>query len=268
MQYELFETMLFYKDSIFLFRSHLQRLCKSAKALGFTYKHLESFLYSLPTLHSPKHTLMQTLQLLGTLNIPNISLKQHIMELESCMQQSIIYPHLWDNVSFLIELLKKSQCYKANLESNACDFMICRLVLSRNGKLSCTMQELKPINNTRVKLVISDYKTTSLNQHKTTNRVHFDKATQSISKNEYFDYIYMNANDKLMEGSRSNILIAKNGKYYTPESNIGILSGTLRNMLIYYGICKEKILYKMDLYNADSIYCLNSVRGIIPVVLA
>lgn len=269
MQYELFETMLLYKDSIFLFRPHLQRLCKSAKILGFDYSHLESFLCNLPTQNSFTPTLIQTLQLLGTLNIANISFAQHILKIESCMQKNIAYPHLWDNANSLLSLLKESLCNNINfLESNINDFMLCRLTLSRNGMLSCTLQNLQPISSTTVKLIIADYEITPLSYHKTTQREHFDKAMQSISKNECFDYLYMSADGKLIEGSRSNILIAKNGKYYTPPSSIGLLSGTLRDMLIYYGICKEKILYKADLYSADSLYCLNSVRGIVPVILS
>lgn len=267
MQYSLFETMLLYKDSIFLFRLHLQRLYKSAKALGFIHNHLESFLYNLPTQHNITRNLIQSLQLLGMLNIPNIPLAQHIIGLESCMKQNIIYPHLWDDVEHLIALLKKNQCNTIALESNTSSFMLCRLTLSSDGCLSFALQELKPITNTKINLSTADYDTTPLSYHKTTQRSHFNNATQSISNNEYFDYVYMNASSRLIEGSRSNILVAKNGKYYTPESSIGLLSGTLRDMFIFYGICEEKILYKADLYNADTIYCLNSVRGLIPVTL-
>ena len=137
----------------------------------------------------------------------------------------------------------------------------------RRGNLTYSIQALQPINNTKVRLATLDT-ITPLSYHKTTKREHFKDATTSIAKNECFDYIYIDKDSKILEGSRSNIIIAKNGKYYTPPQSLGILAGTLRNTLIKCGICTEKILYKKDLYEASEIYCINSIRGIIPVNLA
>lgn len=266
MEYKLFETMLLYKDSIFLFYPHLQRLCGSAKILGFAHDGLESFLH-LPIEHGFTFTLPQSLRLLGELNIPNISLESTIKSLESCIKNTEY--KLWSGVgqlAGLLEVFKTKMCKNDEIALKSADFMLCRLILSKKGILSCTFSKLHPICNTSVKLTKAEHKITPLSHHKTTQRFHFDEAAKSIDKNECFDYLY-HINGRLMEGSRSNILIAKNGKYYTPESSVGLLSGTLRNIFISCGICTEKILYERDLYEADSIYCLNSVRGLVPVFI-
>lgn len=270
--------MLLYNDSIFLFRPHLQRLCKSAKQLGFPYKHLEAFIYNLPTqTHIPCNTtnsthiyhkrkvptLIHALQLLKSLHITNMQTTSYITDLESKIQLTKEYPHLWDCVQHLTMLLHTDKHNNYNTHYLA----LCRLLLAYDGSLSCTLQPLHPITNTYAMLAIRTNTANTLNQHKTTQRAHFKRATQSIINNQCFDYLYIDTHGTLTEGSRSNILIEKAGKYYTPASSVGLLEGTLRNMLLNYGICTEAILYEKDLYTADSIYCINSVRGIIPVCL-
>ncbi|WP_034319989.1 aminotransferase class IV [Helicobacter trogontum] len=146
------------------------------------------------------------------------------------------------------------------------DFSLCRLLLAKDGTLTYNIQPLQPITNTTIKLAVLKT-TTQLSYHKTTMRLHFDKATTSIARNECFDYIYTNKDNEILEGSRSNVVITQNGKHYTPKRSLGLLAGTLRNTLIKQGICIEKTLYTQDLYRADAIYCVNSIRGIIPVKL-
>uniref|UniRef100_UPI004025D744 aminotransferase class IV n=1 Tax=Candidatus Scatousia sp. TaxID=3085663 RepID=UPI004025D744 len=51
-------------------------------------------------------------------------------------------------------------------------------------------------------------------------------------------------------------------KFYTPPLKCGLLNGVLRQNLLDSNVCVEKVLYKEDLLNANSIYCINSVRGI------
>lgn len=283
MDFSLIETMLLHKDSVFLLHSHLYRLYSSAKALGFNYTAIESALKHLDinTPHTHKDlNILESLELLAKSSLPNIDIQYHIMRLESFsyytqynktnMLDSTLYNdnanatlYLWDSIHTLQKLLQMW-----NIDDNfaANDFSLCRLLLTKEGNLTYSIQALQPISNTKVKLATLDT-ITPLSYHKTTEREHFKEATTSIAKNECFDYIYIDKDSKILEGSRSNIIIFKNGKYYTPPQNLGILAGTLRNTLIEHGICTEKILYKKDLYEASEMYCINSIRGIIPVSL-
>lgn len=282
MDFSLIETMLLHKDSVFLLHSHLYRLYSSAKALGFNYTAIESALKHLDinTPHTHKNlNILESLEILAKSSLPNRDIQYHIMRLESLsyytqynktnMLDSTLYGdntnatlYLWDSIHTLQKLLQIG-----NNDFIANDFSFCRLLLTKEGNLTYSIQALQPINNTKVRLATLDT-ITPLSYHKTTKREHFKDATTSIAKNECFDYIYIDKDSKILEGSRSNIIIAKNGKYYTPPQSLGILAGTLRNTLIKCGICTEKILYKKDLYEASEIYCINSIRGIIPVNLA
>ena len=282
MDFSLIETILLHKDSVFLLHSHLYRLYSSAKALGFNYTAIESTLKHLD-INAP-HTykdlnILESLEILAKSSLPNRDMQYHIMRLESFsyytqynktnMLDSTLYNDnanatlcLWDSIHTLQKLLQIG-----NNDFIANDFSFCRLLLTKEGNLTYSIQALQPINNAKVRLATLDT-ITPLSYHKTTKREHFKDATTSIAKNECFDYIYMDKDSKILEGSRSNIIIAKNGKYYTPPQSLGILAGTLRNTLIKCGICTEKILYKKDLYEASEMYCVNSIRGIIPVNLA
>ena len=86
-----------------------------------------------------------------------------------------------------------------------------------------------------------------------------------IKNGEFFDVIYTNEKEEITEGARSNIVISKDGKLYTPPISSGLLNGTYRQKIIHK--LNEKTLYKNDIINADKIYCINSVRGMVEVKL-
>ena len=86
-----------------------------------------------------------------------------------------------------------------------------------------------------------------------------------IKNGELYDEVYFNEKGELTEGGRSNIVIKKDGELYTPPISSGLLNGVYRQSIL--DKLKEKILYKNDVINADKIYCINSVRGIVEVKL-
>ena len=87
---------------------------------------------------------------------------------------------------------------------------------------------------------------------------------QKIARGEVFDEIFLNEKGELTEGSRSNIILEINGKLFTPPTKCGLLNGIFRQSMKNV---TEKILYKSDLYKAEKIYCINSVRKIVEVKL-
>ena len=72
---------------------------------------------------------------------------------------------------------------------------------------------------------------------------------------------------ELTEGTRSNVVLQIEGTLYTPPVKSGILNGIYRQHLLNTGKVKEKTLYKKDLLNAEKIFCINSVRGMVEVEL-
>ena len=94
-------------------------------------------------------------------------------------------------------------------------------------------------------------------------------ATQSAlwKEGKCFDVAFFNSKKELCEGTRSNIVVQKGGKYYTPKLTCGLLAGIYRQFLLQIGAIQECVLSLEDLQNADKIYCINSVRGLVEVKL-
>ena len=70
-------------------------------------------------------------------------------------------------------------------------------------------------------------------------------------------------------GSRTllDLIVQKDGLFYTPSLECGLLNGLLRQFLLRLGRVKESVLYKKDLLKAQKIYAINSVRGLVELDL-
>ncbi len=144
-----------------------------------------------------------------------------------------------------------------------------RVLLNKDGNFEIQTKEiLNKINSKKV--VISPIVQNSKNEflyYKTTYRPWFFDSSQKIKNGEIFDEIFFNENGELTEGARSNIVLLIDKKMYTPPITCGLLNGIYRQKLIDDGKCFEKVLYKKDLENAEKIFCVNSVRGMVEVEL-
>ncbi len=143
---------------------------------------------------------------------------------------------------------------------------IMRLVLQQNGQYDIEYKKLKENKTTKIKF--SDKILNSSNlflYHKTDYRPWYQDTMNKIKNGELYDEVYFNEKGELTEGGRSNIVIKKDGELYTPPISSGLLNGVYRQSIL--DKLKEKILYKNDVINADKIYCINSVRGIVEVKL-
>ena len=140
---------------------------------------------------------------------------------------------------------------------------IVRVLLKQSGEIDIEYNEINEILSN--KIIVASSRMDVNNKflyHKTTFRPWY-----SYSLKNYFDVIFFNENEELTEGSRSNIVLEIDGKCYTPPVECGLLNGVYRQYLINNNKLIEKILYKNDLENADKIYCVNSVRGMVEVEL-
>ncbi len=146
-----------------------------------------------------------------------------------------------------------------------------RLLLTANSEIDLESSAiLKNKTLPDQKITFSKKKTRSSNiflYHKTTNRTLYDSEYRKYSKLGFFDTIFCNENKQITEGTISNIFIKKNGNYYTPPIQCGVLPGVFRTHFMQKNKAQEKILFLEDLKTADATYCTNAVRGMVKVKL-
>lgn len=131
-----------------------------------------------------------------------------------------------------------------------------RIELFKDGSFEITTREIPAkVNNPRIKIEGRVNSSNPFLYHKTNIR--------SSAPTELFDTIRVNEKGEITEGTFTNVGILKNGHYYTPPIESGLLNGIYRSILNW----EEKILYPNDLKTADKIYCFNSVRGLVEVKL-
>ncbi len=145
-----------------------------------------------------------------------------------------------------------------------------RVLLDIKGNLRWEKSAIKPDDFTSDIILFSQKKVDDSNPflfHKTTYRPWFDEAMKKIAEGLCYDVVFCNSKGEITECARSNIFIKKDGILYSPPISCGLLPGVLRKNLILNKGCIEKILYPGDVYSADTVYCGNSVRGLVKVKL-
>jgi para-aminobenzoate synthetase/4-amino-4-deoxychorismate lyase len=106
--------------------------------------------------------------------------------------------------------------------------------------------------------------------HKTTQRQAYDAAHRQAGQTGLLDLIFRNERSEITEGAITTIIIEKNGRFFTPPIDCGVLPGVMRAVLLEDGTgsgLEERVLYEEDLKSAERLYICNSVRGVIPVKL-
>jgi para-aminobenzoate synthetase/4-amino-4-deoxychorismate lyase len=152
-------------------------------------------------------------------------------------------------------MLNKNKTYKT------------KLVVSLQGAMRIESVELKADNTRNRKAAISRARTNSRDlflRHKTSCRDVYDREYSKYLKKGFYDVIFFNEKSELTEAHSSNVFLKKDGILYTPPVLCGLLPGTYRQRLLEKGRgkCLEKVLYKRDLLEADSVWIGNSVRGL------
>ena len=254
----LFETMLMKNNRVFLLDSHLSRMIKSAKDLGFNLGGLQQL--------GLEKVAQNNDNFKPPILAKNISDFMEFNPLDS----TLLKTNAWQNLP--PKMLQKLRQNLATNDKNHKDKpKILRLLLRKNGEVRLEILEYSQIKSKIIKIA-----TNTLNSHndalyhKSTLRGHFTQIPQH-QKSNIFDFIYLNQNGEICEGSRSNIVILmreKNGEtLYTPSQKSGLLNGVLRDNFLSHNIVCEKILTLQDLQKAQKIFCINSVRGVQEVFL-
>ncbi len=94
--------------------------------------------------------------------------------------------------------------------------------------------------------------------HKTTVRDFYDYARSRHPDAD--ELLFVNRKGEVTEGTRTNVVIRKEGAYYTPPVESGLLPGTFREKLLERGKISERKLSISDLISAEELFLINSVR--------
>ncbi|TWT06420.1 aminodeoxychorismate synthase component I [Planococcus sp. CPCC 101016] len=143
-----------------------------------------------------------------------------------------------------------------------------RLLLDEKGLLELQAQKAVPTEEP-VKCMLASSPVDSKNPflfHKTTHRKVYEKAGENLPK-ELFSVLLWNEKHQLTEFTIGNLVVEKDGRFFTPPISCGLLAGTFRQYLLDQKLIEEKILDKQDLENCDAIWFVNSVRGWLAVEL-
>ncbi|EAC6871547.1 aminodeoxychorismate synthase component I [Listeria monocytogenes] len=97
--------------------------------------------------------------------------------------------------------------------------------------------------------------------HKTTHR----KVYEDLKNPQTAETLLWNEHGELTEFITGNVVLAINGCFFTPPVASGLLPGTMRAELLAQNKVSEKVLSKKDLFEADFVWLINSVRGFVEV---
>lgn len=99
-------------------------------------------------------------------------------------------------------------------------------------------------------------------RHKTTDRrVYRDAAGERRDNEPAGEVFLLNERGELTEGTFTNIVLEIDGRSVTPPVAAGLLPGCLRAELLARGEISERTLTRDDLFRADTVWAINSVRG-------
>jgi para-aminobenzoate synthetase/4-amino-4-deoxychorismate lyase len=145
-----------------------------------------------------------------------------------------------------------------------------RLLLSKSGVLTVEAREYTEIHRTVI--TVAPERTNSADIflfHKTTRREIYNRYWKKADDDKIADYIFLNENGDVTEGTVTNLFVEKNGHLFTPPIHCGVLSGIFRNEVLRTNPhASEKVIKLEDLRNSDALYLCNSIRGWFKVTLS
>lgn len=174
--------------------------------------------------------------------------EEHLKRLnESCRYFNFPYS------SEKIESLLDHECQTLNC---SVDYRL-KIRIDKSGDVKI---ESSPLEHLPTEFLEVELKERSIEQYnpflyfKTSYRPHIPKSSCEL--------IFHSKEGNLQETSIGNLILEKDGKYYTPPVSEGIIDGIYRRYLLAKNRLIEKRLTLKDLKTADKLLSCNSVRGI------
>ena len=140
--------------------------------------------------------------------------------------------------------------------------------MSRSGNLDVESFPLASLAGSKVGLAAGPIPDgTPYLDHKTTCRAHFVEFHKQYHSHraQISDLIVWNKAGFATESGIANVVIGNQGELATPHLRHGLLPGVFRQYLVQQGVITEKDIHLNDLWNAQSLYLVNSVRGWMPL---
>jgi para-aminobenzoate synthetase / 4-amino-4-deoxychorismate lyase len=142
-----------------------------------------------------------------------------------------------------------------------------RLLLHSDGGFEITDELITPTVANRIGRVrIATERTDPADRmlyHKTTQRQLFACAFEQATRDGFDDALFLNLRGEITEGAISNVFVEKDGRWFTPPVECGLLPGVYRRHLLETRPeIEERVLFLDDLRSADTIYLTNALRGL------
>jgi para-aminobenzoate synthetase / 4-amino-4-deoxychorismate lyase len=143
-----------------------------------------------------------------------------------------------------------------------------RLIVEKNGRFNVQVQPLVDLRQP-LSFVVAVERVDSrdpLRRHKTTARNLYDEVLGRLKSDPgCFDALFFNEREELTEGARSNVFLVKDGVWFTPPVESGLLDGIMRREILSMRRVFQPRLYHDDIVNADAVYLSNALRGLVRV---
>ena len=147
-----------------------------------------------------------------------------------------------------------------------------RLELLRDGRLKIAFDKISvqqmhvPVRVCKASVVLPS--NDHLRRYKTTKREQYDTLLRKAKAGDFDEVVFCNERGEVTEGAISNIIIFKNGQYYTPQLASGLLNGIYRQYFLETRYnAHEAVVTIEDIEHADLFFICNSVRGLKRAVL-
>ncbi|MFJ7747814.1 aminodeoxychorismate synthase component I [Peribacillus sp. NPDC097295] len=142
-----------------------------------------------------------------------------------------------------------------------------RVLVSEKGEIKVSGQVIDGLNP-ELSVIVAESFVNSQNpflHHKTTNRDVYD---QFKRRHPVFDDVLLwNEKGDITEFTNGNVLVKINGELFTPPLESGLLAGTYRQDLLKRNEVQERKIKKVEMYTAEEVWFINSVRGRVKVNL-
>ncbi len=138
-----------------------------------------------------------------------------------------------------------------------------RLLLSRRGHIALETGPLPPRFDGPARVTALPHPIDTSDprlRHKTTDRGFWDEALAAARTYGADEAVLVREDGRVTEGSFTSIFVERDGVLLTPDAEIGLLPGVLREFLIEKGQAREAALTLADL--AEGFHLGNAVRGL------
>ena len=143
-----------------------------------------------------------------------------------------------------------------------------RLTLSRSGSTTVSLSPMPPANQRAVVLALDTEPVDASSiwlYHKTSRRSIYEERVSRHPAAD--DVILTNERGEVTEATIANLCVRLDDRWWTPPIDSGCLPGVERRRLLEQGTVMERIVAIDDLYAADQIALVSSLRAWRPAVL-